>query len=256
MHNKNIISACASKDSAIRLYDLSYHGQCTKVLSGHIDWVTVLECNHDKTKLASGSYDNTIRIFDIELGKCEIILRGHFFKIISMAFSHDGKRLASASIDDSIYVWNLCSKSCERILVGHSHFVYNLIFIKCDNNDVKTNNHNNNNNKYNNNNNNRNNEMLISDSKDGTIRFWNVEKDSCQAIYQQNDSFLIDNNNNKSNNNIINGTCYDAQNEILASCTSENKIILWQINKHRDWENEQQELEELFGDIKNAAKVS
>jgi WD40 repeat protein len=51
----------------------------------------------DGRYLASGSWDSTVKIWDVESGKEVQTLRGHAGFIYGLAFSPDGQRLASAS---------------------------------------------------------------------------------------------------------------------------------------------------------------
>ena len=57
--------------------------------------------------LASGSRDNTIKIWDIETGTKIKELNGHGNWVNTVAFSHDGQTLASGSWDNSIKIWKL-----------------------------------------------------------------------------------------------------------------------------------------------------
>ena len=57
-------------------------------------------------KLASGSADNTIKIWDIVTGKCEQTLEGHQDFVRSICILPKNK-LASCSIDKTIKIWDL-----------------------------------------------------------------------------------------------------------------------------------------------------
>jgi WD40 repeat protein len=56
--------------------------------------------------LASGSDDNTIKLWDVATGKPITTLKGHTSPVWSVSFSPDGKTLASGSEDNTIKVWN------------------------------------------------------------------------------------------------------------------------------------------------------
>jgi WD40 repeat protein len=70
---------------------------CLQTLEGHSDFVTSVAFSHDSTRLASASYDKTVKIWVASSGACLQTLKGHSDLVLSVAFSHDSTRLASAS---------------------------------------------------------------------------------------------------------------------------------------------------------------
>ena len=67
------------------------------VLRGHTDSVFALAFSPDGKVLASGSFDKTIKLWDVATGKEVRTFTGHTKDVVSVAFSPDGKRLASAA---------------------------------------------------------------------------------------------------------------------------------------------------------------
>ena len=65
--------------------------------------------NNTGTILASGSSDNTIKLWNIET-KTEI-LSGHSDVVSSVAFNNTGTILASGSSDNKIKLWNIETKT-------------------------------------------------------------------------------------------------------------------------------------------------
>ena len=63
----------------------------------------------DGTKLASGSVDKTIRIWNVADGKELHKLDGHPDDVYAVAFSPDGKKLASAGYGGNLYVWDVAT---------------------------------------------------------------------------------------------------------------------------------------------------
>jgi parallel beta-helix repeat protein len=57
--------------------------------------------------LASGSWDNTIKLWDVATGTLLRTLQGHTSSVYSVAFSPDGKILASGSLDGTILLWDV-----------------------------------------------------------------------------------------------------------------------------------------------------
>jgi len=77
------------------------------VLRGHEDAVLSVSFSPDGRLLASGSNDNTIRLWRVSDGECIAILRGHEGSVYSVSFSPDGRLLASGSYDKTIRLWSL-----------------------------------------------------------------------------------------------------------------------------------------------------
>src|SRR5207248_3233592 len=71
-------------------------------LTGHTDSVFCVAFSPDGKALASGSGDNTIRLWDVAGGKEKATLKGHTAAVTSVAYSPDGKTLASGSRDQTI----------------------------------------------------------------------------------------------------------------------------------------------------------
>jgi WD40 repeat protein len=84
-------------------------GKEKTTLMGHGDKVISVTFSPDRKTLASASFDNTIKLWDVATGKEKTTLMGHGDKVISVTFSPDGKTLASASADNTIILWDLNS---------------------------------------------------------------------------------------------------------------------------------------------------
>jgi hypothetical protein len=79
------------------------HGKRDLILSGHTEpLVALLPLIQDR--LASGSWDQTIRIWNLATGKNEATLQGHTQQVNAIAQLPD-HRIASASADGSIWLW-------------------------------------------------------------------------------------------------------------------------------------------------------
>lgn len=100
--------------------------------------------------LASGSDDNTIKLWDPKNGKKLRTLEGHSGFVGSIAFSPDGRMLASGSVDNTIKLWDPAKGSNLRTLRGHTKSVNEVVF-------------------------NPDGRMLASGSFDTTIKYWDVE---------------------------------------------------------------------------------
>ncbi len=80
----------------------------------------------DDTMLATGSYDATIRLWDIESGAVIRELRGHTRGIRAIQF--DEKILVSGSLDGTVRIWNHLTGELLNTLAGHSDGVISVNF--------------------------------------------------------------------------------------------------------------------------------
>ncbi|MCV3217343.1 AAA-like domain-containing protein, partial [Plectonema radiosum NIES-515] len=97
--------------------------QETNTLTGHSSSVWSVAFSSDGKTVASGSSDNTIKIWDISTGKLIRTLTGHSSSVSSVAFSSDGKTVASGSSDNTIKIWDISTGKLIRTLTGHSSSV-------------------------------------------------------------------------------------------------------------------------------------
>ena len=99
--------------------------------------------------LATGSYDSTIKIWDIETGEELRTLREHTSGIRCLQF--DDTKLISGSIDTTVKVWNWRTGECLSTYYGHTNGVIGLHFDGM---------------------------LLASGSMDKTIKMWNFDDKS------------------------------------------------------------------------------
>ncbi|KST64926.1 serine/threonine-protein kinase [Mastigocoleus testarum] len=118
-------------------------------LVGHASDVNAVNFSPQGDKLASGSDDKTIKVWDVANREIIRTIEGHSGWIWDVAFSPDGKILASSGNDKTIKLWDLSTGKEIRTLKGHLQGVISVAFSK----DGTT---------------------LASSSVDSTIKLWNV----------------------------------------------------------------------------------
>ena len=72
-----------------------------------------------ENRLASCSFDKSIKIWNLSRLTCEQTLTGHTSVVYSLVVLSEN-RLASASADHSIKIWDLSTFTCQRTLIGHT----------------------------------------------------------------------------------------------------------------------------------------
>ncbi len=130
------ILASGGEDKVVRLWDVST-GQCLSTLQGHRDGVWSLTFNPippsppyqgDGGILASGSHDQTIRLWDINTGQTLRTLQGHTSWVWSVVFADVGQTLISGGADQTAKLWDVGSGQCIRTWQGRSNGVWAVAF--------------------------------------------------------------------------------------------------------------------------------
>ena len=98
--------------------------------SGHNDWLWCL-CPISKIILASGSWDRSIKIWNIEDRSIMSTLSGHTGTVSALCYVKEGV-LVSGSDDNSLIIWSKFPPECStysprQMLIGHKSYITGII---------------------------------------------------------------------------------------------------------------------------------
>jgi len=127
---------------------------CIKSLTDHIGLVGSIVVRKDHHQIISGSYDRTIKIWEIVTGKCVKTLIGHTGWVMSTVMTGDQQKIISGSQDGTIKIWDIASGECDKTIVGHTGWVMSMIITEDQ-------------------------QQIISGSQDETIKIWNIASGEC-----------------------------------------------------------------------------
>ncbi|KAJ3846500.1 WD40 repeat-like protein, partial [Lentinula lateritia] len=133
------------------------------LLSGHTHAVRALAARG--RTLVSGSYDCTVRVWDIPTGRLVHTLNGHTQKVYSVVLdSRDGTwgSEASGSMDGTVRLWSITTGECLHVLSGHTSLV-GLLGLSPS--------------------------FLVSAAADSTLRVWDARLPSNDGSYNNRASF-------------------------------------------------------------------
>lgn len=115
------LNGAATATNAQELGPDSEVGFFEKTLEGHQGSVRALS-GHGNV-VVSGSYDSTVRVWDVEAGLCTWVLTGHAQRVYSAVLDHKRNRCISGSMDWFVKVWCLETGTLLYTLEGHTSLV-------------------------------------------------------------------------------------------------------------------------------------
>jgi len=119
----------ASRDKTVIVWNLDRsadeYGQAKRALKGHSHFVQDVVISSDGQYCLSGSWDGTLRLWDLNTGATTRRFIGHAKDVLSVAFSVDNRQIVSGSRDKTIKLWNTLGE-CKYTIAepeGHSEWV-------------------------------------------------------------------------------------------------------------------------------------
>ena len=140
------------------LYELITKSHRKFSLYGHQSTVYSISISPDNQYLISGSYDSTIRLWNLHTKTCFGVYKGHFCPILCVKFSPITHYFASGACDKTARLWSINSAGALRIFVGHLSDVELVDFHP-------------------------NGLYLITSANDKTIRMWILKSGECCRIF-------------------------------------------------------------------------
>lgn len=99
------------------------YGYARKSLRGHSHYVEDVVISSDGQFALSGSWDGTLRLWDLNTGVTTRRFVGHTKDVLSVAFSADNRQIVSGSRDKTIKLWNTLGECKYTMEPGHSEWV-------------------------------------------------------------------------------------------------------------------------------------
>jgi WD40 repeat protein len=156
---------------------------------GHSDSVLTAIWSSNSKRIASGSRDKTVQVWDAMNGKNAFIYTAHSDSVTTVAWSPDGKHIASSSDDKTVQVWDAADGGNALTYHGHSDSVITVAWSP----DSK---------------------HIVSGGQDNTVQVWDATNGSNVFIYRGHTS-------------TVNTVAWSPDGKHIASASGDNTVQIW-----------------------------
>ncbi len=146
--------------------------------------------NPEGTQLASGSADETVRLWDVETGATLHIFSFDAGWCTALTFNPQGDQLIAGGMDNTVRLWDVKTGAELKTLIGHDGAIFSVAYHP------------------------KNDQLASGDSQ--TVRLWDVNTGVELHILEGHDSAII-------------SLAYSLQGDQLASCDDKGKVCLWDV---------------------------
>lgn len=190
----------ASRDKTLIQWRLVREEGCFgvphKMLKGHSHFVSDVVMSSDGQFALSGSWDKTLRLWDLSTSKTTRMFKGHTKDVLSVAFSADNRQIVSGSRDRSIKLWNtlgVCKYTIQD--EGHGDWVSCVRFSP-----------------------NTANPIIVSSSWDRKVKVWNLTNCKLKTNHYGHGGYL-------------NNVAVSPDGSLCASGGKDGNAMLWDLNE-------------------------
>lgn len=191
----------ASRDKTLILWELTRddennYGVPKRCLTGHNHFVSDVVMSSDGQFALSGSWDKTLRLWDLNAGITTRQFVGHTKDVLSVAFSADNRQIVSGSRDNTIKLWNTLGQ-CKYTIHDecHSEWVSNVRFSP-----------------------NTQNPIIVSCGWDKMVKVWNLTNCKLKTNHYGHTGYL-------------NTVTVSPDGSLCASGGKDGKAMLWDLNE-------------------------
>jgi WD40 repeat protein len=161
----------------------------SQVLRGHNNRIKAIAFSPDGTALASGSFDRTIKLWDLQTLNCLRTLN-HNSWVWDVTFHPQGQLLASASYDQTVKLWDAQTGHCTHTLEGHQGSALCVDFSPQG-------------------------QLLVSGGYEQLIKLWDVASGDCLRTW-------------KAHLNRVWQVAFSPNGQWIATAGEDHQIILWE----------------------------